>query len=654
MPPKKSSKAAQRHHAAKKTAKYAHTKPKTKPKFVKKNKKKASAKKSANAKPKKKKPVSGGYSNTVIGPTGKPKRRHLLKQDANSDDDGTDSDDDFANNNNEYEDYADLTPEEQAMADNLLQEEAATRSRQTNARQANPENDVALADAAEKFEYADYKATMDEAKRQLRDAQAGAWGDIAADPSRAALACLKATSLTTYESSERRVIKAGFEWSYKGLRGYFCSPKVAKTVGNGSCASILSTYKLLLAIRNEGQTMDPREENHLRLILRARKNICPDIVRIVGAITLKRLAELQQLYETKRLTGALSEEDYQDLMDASTLMYCCALRIFQLRSLTADAFWFSPTDEKVAWVTVDAKVTRQNRFHETKLVHEDFRARVEEILARRRANTVLFPRWAKAEPGEPDAQRLKLEDLMKKINLEAANLFKWQDAATFHGTHNFRHGAAQDAFAKGGVAQTMLMTGHLSETCARHYARSDLERQRRDAFASLTIPKQHLEVDNFLQQVRARVAKARDSFKLQALKSDDGLVPYPVHAELNEMETKSLEEHASKQAAAITARITTRRKKRETKPKPDPYNMPSSLLICSLDQCTVMVLRAAGTFGKFYVPTGALSDIPEHANVDQAKQAIDRWRDAEQRRILESSDIPRQDLLNRELYEKKK
>ena len=82
--------------------------------------------------------------------------------------------------------------------------------------------------------------------------------------------------------------------------------------------------------------------------------------------------------------------------------------------------------------------------------------------------------------------------------------------------------------------------------------------------------------------------------------------------------------------------------------------MPSSLLICSLDQCTVMVLRAAGTFGKFYVPTGALSDIPEHANVDQAKQAIDRWRDAEQRRILESSDIPRQDLLNRELYEKKK
>jgi hypothetical protein len=43
------------------------------------------------------------------------------------------------------------------------------------------------------------------------------------------------------------------------------------------------------------------------------------------------------------------------------------------------------------------------------------------------------------------------------------------------------------------------------------------------------------------------------------------------------MEIKALEEHASRQAAAITARITTRRKKRDAKLKPDPYNMPAVL-----------------------------------------------------------------------------
>jgi len=168
------------------------------------------------------------------------------------------------------------------------------------------------------------------------------------------------------------------------------------------------------------------------------------------------------------------------------LLYCCALRIFQLRALRKDSIIFSK-DNKTAWVTVPAKCTKNQRFSETKEVHPDFLDTVRNIIDRRAlaGDTALFPDWQQSANGSTTPVQVKLEAMVKELNVEAAKVFGWPSALSFHGTHNFRHGAAQDAFAIGGLDLVMARTGHISTNCAQHYARSDLERLHKHEFLKL-------------------------------------------------------------------------------------------------------------------------------------------------------------------------
>lgn len=477
-------------------------------------------------------------------------------------------------------------------------------------------------------------------------------------------ACIKASSQKQYQSNKSRVEKAGYEWSVNGLVGYFTDEQVACRVGNGSCYSILSTYKLLFSIENEGQIMNRHDENYLRMTLRSRKNYCPDLPRIVGAITLERLQQLHIYYEAlfnsdkhntqKREDQKLSEEDYQDLVDASTLLYCCALRIFQLRSLTADSFWFSPSNDRVAWVSVPAKVTRQARFSENKLVHEDFRPIVEEILQRRgKDNTLLFPRWVKLETGS-DSERIRLESLMKRLNQEAADLYDWPYLSSFHGTHNFRHGAAQDAFAKGGTKLVMMRTGHLSKACAQYYARSDLERDTRHAFASLKLPKQKDEIENFLSNVTKQVDKMRQSFKLDSNVFDrtfDEKSQNPNLAIQEEQEFEQLAAHCRRLSESINIRAVQKKERRRNRTQ-DPVNvlnLPEEDLIVPLSECVVRELIYQGNFLYYYVPKEV--EIPQTCSVDRALFLIKVWlRDRRMNRLTEHPQPARQDLLYTGLF----
>jgi hypothetical protein len=194
------------------------------------------------------------------------------------------------------------------------------------------------------------------------------------------------------------------------------------------------------------------------------------------------------------------------------MLYACALRMFQGRSLTATSVTFNKNRKSdVAWVDVPAKVTSQNRIIESKVVHPLFIDKVKEIIERRKHNTLLFPLWGVAGSGSSDATRLRLENLMKDLNQVAANTFKWPGSNSYHGTHNFRHGAAQDAYAEGGTHVVMLRTGHLSQACAQHYARSDLERTRKSVFANLRPDAKLSDIRKFLDEVHEKIKKARET-----------------------------------------------------------------------------------------------------------------------------------------------
>lgn len=516
----------------------------------------------------------------------------------------------------------------------------------------NPKVDLVLAAQGDAYAREDLAAAIDATKRQLRETNAEFWGELAADPQRCLLAAIKASSQRTYASNRNSVVGRGFPWTVDGLWRFFRSPDVAKCVSNSYCESILSTFKLTTAIEGAGQVLNPADENLLRLTIRARKNVCPDFPRIVGAITFRRLQQLHAMYEAKLASKQLSPEDFQELVDASTLLYCCALRIFQLRALTADRFWFSESNEKVAWVSVPAKCTRNGQFSEHKLVHEDFRPIVQDILERRKGHTLLFPRWAKLE-NESDAESVRLENLMMDLNKEAANLFQWPAAQSFHGTHNFRHGAAQDAFAKGGARLVMMRTGHLSAGCANYYARSDLERDRRAAFARVSEKKKPQHIKQHLEQIQAQVEKMRQTFKLDKLFPESNEeATYPNLAALDEKELEDLKNHIRNQSQLIKEVKTLKRNLRRPRvdPAPDPFSVPASQLAWPVEDCTVVEVMHGGYPIKFLVPNPVVPHLPQNCNKNMAKDITARILYHIYAQRASEEQRPRQELLNKNLY----
>jgi len=74
------------------------------------------------------------------------------------------------------------------------------------------------------------------------------------------------------------VVKHGLTFSVEGLTSFFKSGKVAKKVSNGHCDSILSAFKFFHIIQH-GSILDPGTEATLRVLLKGRRNICPDMPR---------------------------------------------------------------------------------------------------------------------------------------------------------------------------------------------------------------------------------------------------------------------------------------------------------------------------------------------------------------------------------------
>jgi hypothetical protein len=113
----------------------------------------------------------------------------------------------------------------------------------------------------------------------------------------------------------------------------------------------------------------------LARLLKARRGLIPDMPRIRGAINKDKLAELLAFLDVKKSIGRLNDRDHNSLYCASIFLYACALRVFQLRSLTKDSFSFSydvrNPDVIHGWVTVPRKGGKGVQ-KETKQIRPDF------------------------------------------------------------------------------------------------------------------------------------------------------------------------------------------------------------------------------------------------------------------------------------------
>jgi len=127
-------------------------------------------------------------------------------------------------------------------------------------------------------------------------------------------------------------------------------------------------------------------------------------------------------------------------------------------------------------------------------------------------NTFLFAR-------DFPATGCAMENLMKDLNKEAAIVLGWPDSLEFHGTHNFRlYGACVDAFEEGGLNLVMLRSGHESEGCAMHYAKSELERTDKVRF-------NQMKVSDRANAIRSLVAKAAAVANKAVLHRDPSAIP---------------------------------------------------------------------------------------------------------------------------------
>lgn len=411
------------------------------------------------------------------------------------------------------------------------------------------------------------------------------------------LSAIKPGSQRQYSSNMNTVQKYGYAWTFKGMEGFLLDGKVAAKVNNNSCQCILSTFKFFNTIMNNGTGLTAEQEANLRLIIKGRRNLCPDMPRIVGAITRDRLAELHDLYKLQLQRKVISPEEYKELYEVSTLMYACALRIFQLRLLHKGSISFHKNG-KEAWVTVRSKCTKNRRFVETKEVHPDFIDEVKRIVDERSAagHTTLFPLWHKPT-GSTCPTQLFYERLMKKINLEAAHLFGWPSCLAYHGTHNFRHGAAQDAYHENGLACVMVRTGHVSKNCALHYARSDLERLKAAEYLQLSCTDQRDQANDWVEKCRTRAASATANCR----SGDIGLVhvPRPHPTLVEEQERISVLRSVEEQREALHRELatTTGRRNRD----------PEKLYVKREDASEIELFDSKkGKFVKKFVPTLAM------------------------------------------------
>lgn len=294
---------------------------------------------------------------------------------------------------------------------------------------------------------------------------------------------LKDRSKKQYRNNRRSVEKRGYDFTVGGLLMLMMSDDPKDTnLSNQSLECILSSYRHEYFCTN----LAPLPMNFNVLLTKAmavRRRKHPDNKRVTGAMTyertqvfLKWIAQRQNLRQTEK----------NILHDVVWMLYACALRVFQLESLQVNSFYRVEVDREIEeeegkkirkrvkelYIKVIAKGGEKNqRMFEKKQVDPKLQKTIEEIIHRRSQgatapNTKLFADFSS-----------NLRSTLGKLIAEAAIFFKFPNALRYR-VHSFRHGAAHDAFIEGGCSllAVRLRTGHLSETAAQHYARSDLER----------------------------------------------------------------------------------------------------------------------------------------------------------------------------------
>ena len=293
--------------------------------------------------------------------------------------------------------------------------------------------------------------------------------------------CVSEGSQVTYASYQNTVRNRGYSWDLEGLMTFILSqePDCVK-LSNSTIAGIVSAFNKDLAKR--GLVTDGGNKALLKAVQQTRMLELQDADNMKGAMTSDRteifIAFLQELV-TK---GQLSETHRQLYADAATMLYACALRIFQLKELLGnDNSSYRNKNVNDLYITVICKAWARKRSKgqpdtEQKQVHPLYAAKVRAIVSRlcKAGNAQLFTCFT--------------PHLITKFGIlvqECATLNKWPSQLKFKGTHMFRNGAAVDAFAESDSLRfVMARTGHLSEKCAWHYAQSEMERLQKAEYAS--------------------------------------------------------------------------------------------------------------------------------------------------------------------------
>ena len=301
---------------------------------------------------------------------------------------------------------------------------------------------------------------------------------------------LKPASAKAYLGYQKQVTSTkihnqnrNYEWNYDDILIYITDPDVMKKKNNSTMSYIISAFKFLSRVARK--PLDKSQEDFIQMLLKSRSQMIPDIQRQVGPITKERLRELQEFYVRLRdqdigrsvIIPRFSAADCQELTEATTMLYGCALRVFQMRSLTINSFNF--TKDGKGWVTVPAKSKIKingTKMIEMKQIHPEFVGRIKEMVERRSLNNnnnnnnygrLFCSKWDNGK---------EYDKMLRKLSEAASIIFDWPQGLSWDGTHNFRHGGAADAFEEGGLQLVMLRTGHESEAIALHYARTDLQR----------------------------------------------------------------------------------------------------------------------------------------------------------------------------------
>lgn len=297
-------------------------------------------------------------------------------------------------------------------------------------------------------------------------------------PSEAIIFSKSPGTIKSYVANKKMVVsrtshrtQQKFLYTINGLADFFTDPYVAEDIASSTCECIISAFRYSY-FAEYGRDLHEDNRRYLYTLVKARKNIVPDTGRITGAVTRARTLEFLNFIDSK------SEEELpatkkQLFKDVATTLYACGLRVFQLRALCRGSFVNDKNNSNL-WVGVPKKGDQLN--FEQKIVDRDaesrdFTTRMKEIIARRGAGKQNLDALFTTKEFNAATQK-QFADLCT----EASTVLQWPSGQHFHGTHMFRHGAIQDAFAEGGLLLAKLRGGHESEKCMKIYAASDAER----------------------------------------------------------------------------------------------------------------------------------------------------------------------------------